>query len=238
MDGKLFGQIYDREAATEMKAWVISQTTCTLMEFLQLERKTLQTVPERTWLHQNLRLHFQNQHFKTCQWERAFGSVLTRLLTLISRGTGSFICLIPRFQVQTGHVLCNCGTIPLSAGSLLCKRNPLAYGVDILLSVSLRDLTVIFETGVFLSQSTKSNPKVQQNACAELGATSWASLEWIKPQRREKKVFTQSISWCWAPFGVRRRQYLLARDFHTIFITKSHRRGKKSLTKLSMHLGP
>lgn len=75
MDVSLFGPIYDSKAVPEIKVWVIKQTTCTLMEFLQIT-KTLQRLSKKTLLEQNVSILFKiNTYFKIYHWERTFGSV-------------------------------------------------------------------------------------------------------------------------------------------------------------------
>lgn len=108
MDVSLFGPIYDSKAVPEIKVWVIKQTTCTLMEFLQIT-KTLQRLSKKTLLEQNLSILFKiNTYFKIYHWERTFGSVTNQHFTLISRDTGSFIC--PR--KNQGKIISSSSKIP------------------------------------------------------------------------------------------------------------------------------
>lgn len=73
MDVSLFGPIYDSKAVPEIKVRVINQTTCTLMEFLQI-KKILQILSKKTLLHQNVSIHFKiKTYFKIYHWEGTFG---------------------------------------------------------------------------------------------------------------------------------------------------------------------
>lgn len=75
------------KAATETKVWAINQTTCTLTEFLQLE-KPLQRLSE-TLLQPKLCVHFKVNTLKLNTGKGLLGQSPASKLTLMSRDTGS-----------------------------------------------------------------------------------------------------------------------------------------------------
>lgn len=107
------------KAATETKVWAINQTTCTLTEFLQLE-KPLQRLSE-TLLQPKLCVHFKVNTLKLNTGKGLLGQSPASKLTLMSRDTGSEEesakddTSLLRFRAQTGLALVKRGTVLLGA---------------------------------------------------------------------------------------------------------------------------